>query len=126
MRKFTHSFTYLVLFALVFTSCNKDEVAGKDSEKATLSFGAILENLNNGRAAEKAHLDDFPECSDAAAAYVEIKLMQGDTEVVGKMEEPYRVSLGPGQHFTVEDAALKLAPGNYRLDHFMVYSADGH
>ncbi len=126
MKNFKLFYAYLAVFAMVFTSCSKDEMGSAiDSEKATLSFGAILEGMNTGRAAEKAHLDGFPECSDAAAAYVEIVLMQGGTEVVGTSEDPYRVDLAPGQNFTVEDAALELVPGNYSLEHFMVYSADG-
>jgi len=125
MRIFRHSIAYLAVLALFFTSCSKDEVAVSDSEKATISFGAILETLNNGRAAEKEHLDDFPDCSNDEAAYVEIVLMQGDEEVVGTSEEPYRVNLTPGQNFTVEDAALELDPGSYSLEHFMVYNTGG-
>ncbi|MCM4160272.1 hypothetical protein FHG64_04190 [Antarcticibacterium flavum] len=51
--------------------------------------------------------------------------MLGDDEVVGTSADPYRVDLVAGQLFTEEDEALELDPGNYTLDHFSVYNADG-
>ena len=67
----------------------------------------------------------MPECSDDTPAYVEIVLLQGENEVVGTAANPYRVDLVAGQVFTEEDEALELTPGNYTLNHFSVYNADG-
>lgn len=120
--------SFMVIFALLFTSCSKDEEPVKlDSEKATLSFGAVVQDLANKAASTKQAVGDeeIPACSEDAPAFVEIVLMQGDAEVVGTAEEPYRVDLVDGQVFTEEDAELELVPGTYTLDHFSVYNADG-
>ncbi len=125
MKQLKLSIAFLAVFSMLFTSCSKDEVAGADAEKATLSFGAMVTDMATTRAATKDHLSDFPECSDDTPFYVEIVLMQGDNEVVGTSEDPYRVNLAPGQVFTVEDPMLELTPGNYTLDHFAVYNEAG-
>lgn len=126
MKNFKSYIAYLAMFALLFTSCSKEESgeANLDSEKATLSFGAIINDLTT-RAASKGHLADIPECTNDTPFYVEIVLMQGDNYVVGTSDDPYRVNLAPGQIFTVEDAALELTPGNYMLDYFAVYNEGG-
>jgi hypothetical protein len=97
---------------------------------ATLSFGALLNDLTNDRAATKGHvgfLDGVPDCSEGTAAYVEIILSRGGVNVVGDDGEgnAYRVDLVDGQMFTQEDSELELDPGNYSLDYFAVFSADG-
>jgi hypothetical protein len=127
MKKFKLSIAYLAVFAMIFTSCSKEETGGADlnSEKATVSFGAIVNDLVANRAASKQAIADLPECTDDTPSYVEIVLMLGDDEVVGTSENPYRVDLVTGQLFTEEDAELELDPGNYTLDHFSVYNDDG-
>jgi hypothetical protein len=126
MKKFKLSIAYLAVFAMIFTSCSKEETGGADldSEKATLSFGAIVNDLVANRAATKQAIADLPECTDDTPAYVEIVLMLGEDEVVGTSGTPYRVDLVAGQLFTEEDAALELDPGDYTLDHFSVYNSD--
>ncbi len=114
----------LVVLALTFTSCTKDEPQMDNSEKATLSFGAIVNDLIN-KSGNKQAIADIPICSDDAPAYVRIVLMQGGNAVVGTEADPYRVDLVAGQLFTKEDAALQLDPGTYSLDHFSVYNAAG-
>lgn len=125
MKNLKSSLSIMVIIALMFTSCSKEEtgVTPVDSEKATLSFGAIINDLTSNRTSKQA-IGDIPECSNDEPAYVRIVLLQGDTEVVGTSENPYRVNLAPGQVFTVEDAELQLTPGDYTLDHFSVYNAD--
>lgn len=112
----------LVMFSMIFTSCSKDETQMDSSEKATLSLGAIVNDVLNAQATKQA-LADIPECSDDTPAYVTIVLLQGDTEVVGSEGSPYRVDLVTGQLFTEEDPALELDPGTYTLDHFAVYNS---
>lgn len=127
MKNFKNYIAFLAVFALLFTSCSKEETGTKDleSENATLSFGAIVNDLSNRAAASKQATGDFPACSEDDPFYVEIILMQGDEEVVGTAGDPYRVNLAVGQVFTVEDPALELDPGNYTLDHFAVYNEGG-
>ena len=124
MKQFKISIAWLAMLALVFTSCSKEET-GVDttSEKASLSFGALVANLANN-STNKQSLGDLPECSDDTPSYVEIVLMQGDEYIVGE-DTPYRVDLVPGQIFTEEDAALELDPGDYSLEHFTVYNSQG-
>ncbi|UJH91268.1 thrombospondin type 3 repeat-containing protein [Antarcticibacterium sp. 1MA-6-2] len=102
----------------------KPSVLNSDPEKATVSFGAIVNDLVTNRAASKQSMGDLPDCSDDTPAYVRIVLMQGDEEVVGTSTSPHRVDLVAGEIFTVEDAELELEPGNYTLEHFSVYNSD--
>ena len=132
MKQFKLSIAYLAMFAMIFTSCSKEEVGvpDLDSEKATLSFGALLNDLTSDRAANKGHvgfLDGVPECSEGTAAYVEIILSRDGVNVVGDDGEgnAYRVDMVDGQMFTQEDSELELTPGNYSLDYFAVFSSDG-
>lgn len=126
MKNFKLNIAFLAMFAMIFTSCSKDEAGDPsfDSEKATLSFGAIVNGLDGTRAASKQSIGEMPACSDDDPAYVRIVLMQGGVAVVGSADEPYRVNLATGQIFTVEDELLELDPGTYTLDHFSVYNAD--
>lgn len=127
MKKFKLSIAFLAMFAMIFTSCSKDETAGTDlnSDKATISFGALVNDMVANRAASKQSISDLPDCSDDTPAYVTIVLSMGGVDVVGSADEPYMVNLAPGQLFTVEDPMLELDPGTYSLDHFAVYNADG-
>ena len=127
MKKFKLSIAYLAVFAMIFTSCSKEETGGADlnSEKATVSFGAIVNDLLANREASKQAIADLPECTDDTPSYVEIVLMLGGSDVVGTSENPYRVDLVAGQLFTEEDEELELEPGDYTLDHFSVYNSTG-
>ncbi|NJY62994.1 hypothetical protein HC174_09505 [Salinimicrobium sp. CDJ15-81-2] len=126
MKKIKIYLSFIAVFALLFTSCSKDENSNTtNSDKATLTFGAIVADLAAKSTEKQSAIGDMPACSDDTPAYVEIVLMQGDNEVVGTAAEPYRVDLVPNQIFTQEDEALELVPGNYSLNHFSVYDADG-
>lgn len=127
MKKFSSYLCFIAVFALLFTSCSKDEqTVQNDSEKATLSFGAIVNDLAAKAATKQTSTGDLPECSDAAPAYVEIVLSEGGTPVVGTNAAPFRVDLVAGQIFTEEAPELELEPGTYSLDHFMVYDSAGN
>lgn len=114
----------LVCFTMLFTSCSKDEPQINSSEKATLSFGAIVNDLVS-KGMTKQSMGELPDCSADDPAYVRIVLMQGGTAVVGSEASPYRIDLVAGQIFTEEDAALELDPGTYSLAHFAVYNEAG-
>lgn len=124
MKKLKLCLASLVCFTMLFTSCSKDDPQTNSSEKAVLSFGAIVNDLVS-KAATKQSVEDLPACSDDAPAYVRIVLMQGANAVVGSEADPYRIDLVEGQIFTEEDAALELEPGTYSLAHFSVYNASG-
>lgn len=117
---------FMAVFALVFTSCSKDndEMANPDTERATLTFGAIVNDLVTNQA-NRQSTGDIPQCSNDAPAFVEVVLSQGGANVVGSNEDPLRVNLVAGQVFTEEISDLELVPGNYSLDHFTVFNADG-
>ena len=126
MKNFRIYLSFIAVFALLFTSCSKDEATGENSsENATLSFGAMVQDLAAKASTKQANLDDLPDCTDDVPAYVEIVLMQGETEVVGTASNPYQVNLVAGKLFTEEDPALELVPGDYILDHFAVYNEGG-
>jgi hypothetical protein len=126
MRNFKLYLSFVAVFAMLFTSCSKDEAGvNPESDKATLSFGAIVSDLVNNRAATKQAVSDIPECTDDTPSYVEIVLSMGGNDVVGSEGNPYRVNLVAGEIFTVEDEALELEPGDYSLDHFSVHNSDG-
>ena len=94
--------SFLAIFAMLFTSCSKDEetVMNPESEKASLSLGALVEDLASKSTNKQSDVSDLPVCSDDTAAYVEIVLMQGDTEVVGSAGSPFRIDLVTAQIFT--------------------------
>src|SRR5690606_29198302 len=124
MKNFKLSIACLAMFTMIFTSCSKEEVGGADeSDLATLSFGAIVNDLLANNSNRQA-LADFPACTNDDAAYVTIVLNRDGNNVVGTMETPYMVNLAPGQLFTVEDPQLELTPGQYTLEHFAVYNDD--
>lgn len=123
MKKIKFLVASLAMVSLILTSCSRDEVSSQDSEKAVLSFGAILNDLGTNRSVLKQAIDEIPECSDAAADYVEIILSRGGANVVGSEANPFRIDLVSGQIFTEEVPELELEPGNYSLEYFAVYDA---
>ena len=127
MKTLSSYLCLIAMIALVFTSCSKDETAvSEDStDKASLSFGAIVNDLAKTSGNKQSTTDDLPQCTDDTPAYVEIVLSQGGSAVVGSTDDPFRVDLVAGQVFTEEVPELELTPGTYSLDHFMVYNASG-
>src|SRR5690606_22760330 len=66
MKNFKLSLAYLAVFAMIFTSCSKEENAiDTDENSVVLTFGAVLNDLAN-RASKQAQFDQIPNCSDAA------------------------------------------------------------
>ncbi|MEP6260333.1 MAG: vanadium-dependent haloperoxidase [Gillisia sp.] len=121
----------ILLFALgvglATTSCSKDDVLNKENatQKASISFEAILQDLTTMRLASKQTLEDLPECTDDDASYVRIILSRNGVNVVGTQEEPFRIDLVSNQNFTKDVPELELEPGTYSLDYFGVYNEDG-
>lgn len=125
MKTISSYLCLIAMFALVFTSCSKDEpaVSNDSTDKASLSFGAIVNDLASKSGNKQTTTDDLPQCTDDTPSYVEIVLSQGGSAVVGSTDDPFRVNLVAGQVFTEEVPELELTPGTYSLDHFMVYNA---
>ena len=78
--------------ALMFASCSKEETAApmNDTEKASLSFGTLLNGMVNNKAALKQQME-MPDCSDGTPMFVEVVLT--GPEDVGTMDEPLVVAI---------------------------------
>ena len=122
----------LAVFALLLTSCSKDEEAVNGNEKlATLSFTTVLNDLVASKASLKQQLD-IPDCSDDAPVFVAV-VLTGET-TVGTVDNPVIVSVNPDpdnfdddpedEYFTEESSDLELVPGEYTLEYFAVYNGD--
>jgi len=135
MKNFKFCIAYLAIFAMIFTSCSKDEVSGiqddPNTEMATISFGAVLNDFVANRAALKAPLTgDVPVCSDAAPVKVRVALknsggmwvanQDGDA---GEFIEIAVIPDGEGGWMTKESDDLELPAGMYSLEYFAVLDA---
>lgn len=126
----------IAVAAMLFSSCSKDDPIKDrmEGEKATLSFGALLNDLTSKNGL-KQQLEDIPECSDDLPVFVEVALSQEGNWIIGSDTNPLRVDLNPSpgdfdgdgvdNYFTEESAQLELVPGTYRLEYFTVHNADG-
>lgn len=115
----------LAMFAMLFTSCSKEETGAAPGENAndsaTLEFGAVLNDLANRAMTNKAHFDDIPDCSDADPAVAVISFSFGETTrtvTVDIMEDEQGF-------FTAYDEMFKIPVGDepteVTLHSFMVY-----
>jgi len=124
----------MAVLSLVVVSCSKDEnpaIADSNDEVATLSFGAVVNDLMRSPTTKQA-LEDLPECSEEAPAYVHVVLT--GPEDVGSMEDPLMVEVNPTpgdydgdgeeEYFTEYSSDLELMPGTYDLEYFAVYDED--
>ena len=135
MKKFNH-LSFLIVFALLFTSCSKEDSVDvvNGPAKSTLSFGTFLNDMTANKAAIKQAFENIPECSDDAPVYVEVVLSQNGSPVVGTIGDPLRVNVnsnpadydedGVEEYFTNESADLELDPGTYSLEYFTVLNAN--
>ena len=135
MKNFKFCIAYLAIFAMIFTSCSKDEVSGvqddPNTNMATISFGAVLNDFVANRAALKAPLTgDVPVCSDAAPVKVRVALKNSgglwvagkDGDAGGFIEIPV-IPNGEGGWMTKESSDLELPEGMYSLEYFAVLDA---
>jgi len=133
MKNFKLCTALVATFCMLLTSCSKEEEnPSSSSDKSSLSFATLLNDMVNNKAALKQALDELPECSDATPAFVEIVL--SGAEDVGSLADPLVVSINPtpgnydgdpeAEYFTDEAAELELEPGTYSLEYFAVYDGD--
>lgn len=122
MKKINSWLCFMAIFSLLISSCSEDRTIPVEQENGTLSLNALLQDLGNSQL--KQAIAEIPECTDDEVVYVELILSQNGTNVVGSEGNPFRVNLAAGQLFTQEVPELELAPGDYTLDYFVVFSAD--
>src|SRR5690606_20207838 len=98
MKKFRHYLAYIAAFALVFTSCSKEENLINDSKTAKLSFVAIINDLLAGNSHNRQSVGHFPACSDDDPDFVRIVLLdENANSVAGTSQNPYRIDLASNQ-----------------------------
>ena len=127
MKNFKRLLSLVAIFALLFTSCSKDEVSSvqddPNTKMATISFGAVLNDFVANRAALKAPLTgDVPVCSDAAPVKVRVALknsggmwVAGQNGDAGGFIEIPVIPNGEGGWMTKESSDLELPEGMYSL-----------
>jgi hypothetical protein len=128
MKIFKLFFTMAAVTAILFISCSKDE---HSTPKATVSFGAVLNDVLNNNPQTRQAIEDIPDCSDSAPAFVDIVIT--GTDNIGTIDTPLRVSInsvledydgdGDDEYVTAETEDLKIRPGTYTLEYFVVYDA---
>jgi len=137
MKKMTMYLTLVVFLATMF-SCTKEESKMNElnPDKATLSFGSLLNDLANDSTQARQQLGEFPDCSDGTPAYVEFALSRDGTWAVGSDTEPLQVDISPNpadydgdgtaNYFTEFSDDLELDPGDYALEYFKVFDEAGN
>lgn len=131
MRNFKFNVMIMAIFALIFTSCSKDENPGVEQqvsdEVAELYLGPVL-NAEIRKALQKQEAD-LPECSEDAPAYAQISLVYGDADTPVDVVVP--IIIDGDDLFTDYDEALEIpvASGettvSVTLNDFLVWSDDG-
>jgi len=132
MKNLNYCWGFVLVFAMLFTSCSKEESGASVSDQDTvqLQLGALLNDFGT-RQANKAHETDPTECRDAAPAYVRLGLSNDATGFfVGGPgnTDPFLVRVNiknnNGSWETEYSDVLGLPAGDYTLEYFIVYSAD--
>lgn len=138
MKKINFYLTGLLAVVMLLFSCSKEDKLGNDldSEKATVSFGTLLNDLVSENSGARQAVQDLPDCLDATPFYVEVALSQDGAWAVGSDTQPVRVNLnsspadfdgdGVDNYFTNEAEELELIPGTYNLEYFTVYDTNGN
>ncbi|MBZ9630493.1 hypothetical protein LB465_06845 [Salegentibacter sp. LM13S] len=131
MRNFKFNVMILAIFALIFTSCSKDENSGVEQQVsegvAELYLGPVL-NAEIRKAFQKQEAE-LPECSEDAPAYAQISLVYGDADSPVDVIVP--ILIDGTDLFTDYDEALEIpvASGettvSVTLNDFLVWNDDG-
>lgn len=132
MKKLKISLGIFAMFALLFTSCSKDEgnspVDDSKMQSVELTFGAILNDLDNASRAmsvNKDHFDQVPDCSSNEPAVARIGFSYGGNDY----EVDVDILSDDSGYFTAysEDLIIPVANGGsveVTLTSFMVYDGD--
>jgi len=116
----------IAMFAMLFTSCSKDESSGdspgENVDQVSLSFGALLQDFNKSLQKQEQNPNDIPSCSDAVPAKIRVGIMNTSTELWvsgGYIDVPV-MDNGDGGWMTEESSLLTLDAGMYSLEYFAV------
>ena len=133
MKKLNYCWSFVIVLSLLFTSCSKEEtdVTGPDSQDTfQLQFGTLL---NDFAKQTKDHLSGDPvECRVADPSYVLVALTNSSDDWVAGMNPEadandfikINVKNNNGSWETQYSDVLGLPAGTYKLQYFIVYSAD--
>ncbi|WP_189603419.1 hypothetical protein [Salinimicrobium marinum] len=138
MKNLNYLSACVISLMLLFSSCSKEDdssiLVEENSKTATLSFGAVVNDLMSGKAALKQAME-LPECSENAPATVEVILSLNGVNVVGDVGVPESINVNPtpydydsdgeDEYFTDESSELELEPGDYVLEYFQVLDGTG-
>lgn len=120
----------LAIFALLFTSCSKEEgtSSGDDPnvQSVEITFGALLNDLANRAASvNKDHFDQIPDCSDGTPAVARIGFSYGGESYTTDVDI---LSDDSGFFTDYSEDLIIPVPNNsaveVSLDSFMVYDGD--
>ena len=131
MKKINYYFSFIAIFALMFTSCSKEDSALSESdtqEKFQIQFGTLLNDFSNDQS--RIHEQDPEECIDADPAYVRLAITDSEGIYVGDAggtTTPSAITVNlknnGGSWETMYSDELGLPAGDYTLQYFVVYSA---
>ncbi len=126
MKNLKISMSVLAIFALLLTSCSKEEPSSpndSNTQSVDLTFGALLNDLSNrAMQSTKAHFDQVPDCSDADPAVASIEFSYGGNDYDVDVD----ILSDEDGYFTEYSEELKIpVPNNgsveVTLTSFMVY-----
>ena len=128
MKNYSLKLFCFLISAFLFYACSTEENRPPETTAAEelieLSLNIDLVDLNRGQLTKQEN-EEFPDCILATPYYVEICIMQGEREVVGKRDAPFRIDLEANQMFTRNVPEMELPAGEYTLDYCAVYAEDG-
>ncbi|WP_029033423.1 hypothetical protein [Salinimicrobium terrae] len=121
MKNFKISIAWMAIFAMIFTSCSKDEagVVSDDPETVQLKFRSLLNSFNDQNKQSDAECRD-----DAVPAYVMLGWSIDEDAETGDYDL-HEVGLvdNNGSWETTYSEDLAVPAGIYYLQHFAVYDA---
>jgi len=130
MKNFKLPIVFIAVFAMLFTSCSKEESIASDlgnEETFQIQFGTLLNDIES-----KAHGSLPGECRDATPSYVMVGIENSDGIYIGPgggttTPSLFRIELknNNGSWETTYSEALGLPAGNYSLEYFIVYDTEG-
>ncbi len=130
MKNFKFSIAWLAMFALIFTSCSKEEadLVTEDQELIQLSFGSIMNDFK-----DQNKQADPGECREGTPDYVWIGITDSDGNYIGEgggttdvnlIEVDLKWNTNLGVWETMYSEELALPAGEYDLQHFIVYDTN--
>ncbi|MUP44658.1 hypothetical protein E0K83_02735 [Gramella sp. BOM4] len=126
MKNFHIGILYFILGILCLSCSNESEALDipEDEELVNLSLNIDILGLTENNSGRQ-QIEDLPICIPATPYYIEIILKQGQNDMVGSADIPFRIDLAPNQMFTRYVPEMALPAGQYSLDHCAVFAEDG-